>query len=786
MERICCKVAVRIWQIFSLILLLQTSTQAQQICSSPASVAIPENNTIGDVILTIQTSEGVTLSLKENPNNLFMISRNQLKANATLDYETAKTHVVEITCNQMSTGTLLNIVAVIVVTNINDNPPVFSRSQYHLNVLEMLPVDTPLETYKAIDLDADTILYYTLLPEQGWFKLKTPNIPTILVQKPIDYDTIKNVKLTLFARDTPTPTPTSFTATTTILVTIMDADNRPPWFQPCTLYTNGGAKICQGAGYTGSVVLTEQTVGVLPLEPGPIYAIDGDSGINERITYSFLRGNEAGLFDINANTGNITMRKPADISGPINLTVLASQMMNSFQFATTMVTIKVLPKSLHPPQFERKQYDGFVSGVGIMVLDLNNKTQPLWIKAKDEDFAEGENPAIRYNILGSSAFSLIGGYLFMTQDTSPGMVSLQVEAVDTSNKESAKVDLAVEVSSGLPTTTVAPSTTDMASTTPIEMTTGRTTETSETVPTTTPNLTTTNSGLTTNTGLSTTNPIQSTTDPILTRTYSSPSTTSNPSMTTQGSFSTASTAHPYTEGGRLGGYGAEDMAALGATLGVLLFIALVVIGLLVYCIQKGKADWQKITEASTFQSSLGQGSGGWKEGVQYTNEGFHNDEDSGSMSSGELKTKLGIGLAPRAVGVPNEGAILRSTAPLHMLLPDDTSLAGSDKAESEKEVKPILTKERRVDEGYKSVWFKEDIDPEAKEEVVIIQDNGQRDREDEEEGLSSGRDEEDDDNSPGKTQNIFFADSDMDSGLGVQIRDPSADSEDDEMSTADL
>ncbi|XP_056138199.1 cadherin-related family member 5-like isoform X2 [Lampris incognitus] len=687
MERICCKVAVRIWQIFSLILLLQTSTQAQQICSSPASVAIPENNTIGDVILTIQTSEGVTLSLKENPNNLFMISRNQLKANATLDYETAKTHVVEITCNQMSTGTLLNIVAVIVVTNINDNPPVFSRSQYHLNVLEMLPVDTPLETYKAIDLDADTILYYTLLPEQGWFKLKTPNIPTILVQKPIDYDTIKNVKLTLFARDTPTPTPTSFTATTTILVTIMDADNRPPWFQPCTLYTNGGAKICQGAGYTGSVVLTEQTVGVLPLEPGPIYAIDGDSGINERITYSFLRGNEAGLFDINANTGNITMRKPADISGPINLTVLASQMMNSFQFATTMVTIKVLPKSLHPPQFERKQYDGFVSGVGIMVLDLNNKTQPLWIKAKDEDFAEGENPAIRYNILGSSAFSLIGGYLFMTQDTSPGMVSLQVEAVDTSNKESAKVDLAVEVSS---------------------------------------------------------------------------------------------------EGGRLGGYGAEDMAALGATLGVLLFIALVVIGLLVYCIQKGKADWQKITEASTFQSSLGQGSGGWKEGVQYTNEGFHNDEDSGSMSSGELKTKLGIGLAPRAVGVPNEGAILRSTAPLHMLLPDDTSLAGSDKAESEKEVKPILTKERRVDEGYKSVWFKEDIDPEAKEEVVIIQDNGQRDREDEEEGLSSGRDEEDDDNSPGKTQNIFFADSDMDSGLGVQIRDPSADSEDDEMSTADL
>lgn len=60
---------------------------------------------------------------------------------------------------------------------------------------------------------------------------------------------------------------------------------------------------------------------------------------------------------------------------------------------------------------------------------------------------------------------------------------------------------------------------------------------------------------------------------------------------------------------------------------------------------------------------------------------------------------------------------------------DDTSQAGSDKADSEKEVKPILTKERRMDEGYKSVWFKEDIDPEAREEVVIIPDNTENDSE---------------------------------------------------------
>lgn len=47
-----------------------------------------------------------------------------------------------------------------------------------------------------------------------------------------------------------------------------------------------------------------------------------------------------------------------------------------------------------------------------------------------------------------------------------------------------------------------------------------------------------------------------------------------------------------------------DMAVLGATLGVLLLICLVVIGVLAFCIRKGNADWRKIYEASMFQSSV--------------------------------------------------------------------------------------------------------------------------------------------------------------------------------------
>lgn len=86
------------------------------------------------------------------------------------------------------------------------------------------------------------------------------------------------------------------------------------------------------------------------LEPGPLFARDGDKNRSEQISYRILRGqnrlvggggglgqhsrfmqasplpppsgNEGNIFQIDEDTGNITMSKAADIAGPITLTVL--------------------------------------------------------------------------------------------------------------------------------------------------------------------------------------------------------------------------------------------------------------------------------------------------------------------------------------------------------------------------------------------------------------------------------------------------------------------------------
>ncbi|CAK6981926.1 cadherin-related family member 5 [Scomber scombrus] len=662
---------------FLLLILLQTSADAQSICSAPQIVNFDENNAEGAVVWDITVLPGVTLTFKtpEDPDNPFQLNGNQLIAKRSFDYETERTFTVNINCLQADTSFLL--VFVVVLQNLNDNAPQFAENPYNVNFNEMSPVGTTVGRFAATDLDEPNQLYYTLTSHTNEFGLVSPTNPDIIVKTLLDFDKVKDFNLVLTVQDTPfAPVESpSFTATTTIMVTIVDVDNRPPWFQPCNKYEVGGAMVCQSSGYTAKVNLNEQEI--LQLKPGPIHAIDGDS-LNEEITYSFLSGNEDSLFEINQNTGDVTMLRPTDVLGTITLTVLAAQKINTYQFATTSLTISVQVKSLHPPEFQKSRYEGVVSSVGTIAVDPTNKDEPLQIIAIDKDYAATENinPHIKYSIKGNANFSIMNGYLFMTKEVPDGQLSLQVEALDTDNDESATAELLVDVKTAI-----------------------------------------NNSGV----------------------------------------------------------FGVGDMAALGASLGVLLFVCLVVIGVLAHCIQKWKTDCRKISEASMFQRTLNQGSISKKGGNPYTNMAFLNEKDGGSTGSDNPD---GGSIKADEEHLYDNSLVRESSAPVKSPEHDDSSLTGSENTntDSEKEVKPILTKERRMEEGYKSVWFKEDIDPDAKEEVVIIPDSREDDSEEE--------DEDEDTDRPVKK--VVFAEADLDSGLGVKIEDPAEDSDDDDMVTVDL
>ncbi|KAI1889881.1 hypothetical protein AGOR_G00167480 [Albula goreensis] len=673
------KIPFSFYSILYLLWVLHLRTcPAQQLCSVPPDpITIKENHTIDIPIITINTIEGVTLTLTNNPDNTFGLQGTSLMLMKIPDFETLKNEgdlTVRVQCDKAGLPpTYLTVT--ILVANVNDNPPVFAQSQYTLNVDELTPEDTSIGRIEATDPDAGPLYYHLEPATGGYFKIQTVNNPNILVEKIADYDEIQSLTLILYAQDTPTNTQTeepSYTATTTITVNIRDIDNRPPWFQPCTESTVGTAKICLSSGYSGKVNLTEKEEGDLPLEPGPLLAIDGDKDRDEQISYKIVRGNEAGIFHVNENTGDMTMVKAADVEGPIILTVLASQVTNNDQFATTTVTFEVMKKSRFFPRFEKERYEGYIScdsALGSMLLADRVSNRPLKVWAKDPDYASGVNPDVRYEFDDSNDFTLTAeGFVLLKRQLPKGLVPAKIiVAIDASSGETAVAELTVHV---LPEGALGP-----------------------------------------------------------------------------------------------GKYRAEDMAALGASLAAMVVLCLVLICLLVFHMKKGNADWQKLTEASLLCSSFSRGSGSPKEEMHYTNDGFQNEGETCSVRP-KPPEELDLTLHSERESRAEENKLAKQIPPPPPPPPTATRIdappATASPAVSDRSVRPILTKERRSEEGSKSVWFKEDLDPSAKEEILITPD---------------GEDEDDGDDispiaSPLPSPKIFFAVTKTDDHTAVRFQDP--------------
>ncbi|NXN76659.1 CDHR5 protein, partial [Himantopus himantopus] len=284
----------------------------------------------------------------------------------------------------------------VTILNINDNIPVFMQT--HLT--KVVPEDTKVnatilarENLSASDADLDIIFYEltTIVPgTEGYFAIKGVNNPEIYLQKPLNYEKFNSTTLVLYARDRPLGSiDTTNTATATINIVIEQVDNRPPWFLPCN-FINTDKSVCISSPYIGRVNISEMSTEPFILEPGPIYAIDPDYTLNEKIVYSIVDGDPDHIFSVDADTGNLTMNKAATSLDSYLLQVMATQVNNIQKYSIASVQIKVIKKSSYPPYFESSTYNGTVfvgldPGSFVFQADGGPST-PLRITAADDDF----------------------------------------------------------------------------------------------------------------------------------------------------------------------------------------------------------------------------------------------------------------------------------------------------------------------------------------------------------------------------------------------------------------
>lgn len=268
--------------------------------------------------------------------------------------------------------------AFLFVTDLDDEPPIFSRSLYTLNVSENIPSGSPLPALdiEATDPDFNVVLQYSIPASEGVtaFVIQ-PTSGLILVNNNLDYETTRDYEFTIRAEDSQ-----GNQATATVVIYIIDENDNIPDFDQDAYF----ATIPEDYPVNDIVRIVNAT--------------DRDSTTNAIITYYITAGNDEGSFNIHPQLGAVSLIKSLDreVTEYYSLTIAAIDS-GSPQPLTGTVSLNITIGDVndHPPRFLETEYRGFVNetaSVGDSVLDANG--QPLVITYNDPD--EGSIVTIRF------------------------------------------------------------------------------------------------------------------------------------------------------------------------------------------------------------------------------------------------------------------------------------------------------------------------------------------------------------------------------------------------------
>ncbi|XP_059111359.1 cadherin-related family member 5 [Peromyscus eremicus] len=432
-----------------------------QVCSVNQTVfQVEENSNVSEPLVNISVPGDLRVTLGSSSTPFaFKIVDNQLFLNVTPDYEetTSLEAVLECKRGEVPVTVLRVFVAVL---DVNDNPPVFPFTIKSFDVAEDTRVGTtviPETELEAKDADKDDTLFYTLQEvtpnASSFFSLVGVNDPALRLQQALDFYKIQSMTFKLLARDTwDEQAQLSHTATATLVLNVLPADLRTPWFLPCS-FSDG--YFCIQAQYHGVVPTGHILPSPLILSPGPIYAVDGDQGINQPIIYSIVAGNTDDTFIINADSGNLTMAK--SIPSPMVFTLLVrADQADMARYSMTQAIVEARDGEL---QFSQSLYRGTVvlgAEAGTEVKDRTSPSEILRIQAQYSGFPD-LNSAITYQITNSSDFKMDKDVILTTVAMKRAeVIYVEVEATSTVTKDTATSVVEIQVSGQEPPSTESP------------------------------------------------------------------------------------------------------------------------------------------------------------------------------------------------------------------------------------------------------------------------------------------------------------------------------------------
>lgn len=273
---------------------------------TPSQIWVKENATVGSIVYTVRAvdiDEGVNAdvmySLVSHPVFSVSPSTGQISLSSQLNRELIQNYTLQVTAtdqgvNSRSTTQKL----VILVEDINDNPPVFVPSVYSKTVLEDAQIGTTLLRVTATDSDAGlngVVRFFIISGDDNADFSMDPSSGVLRVQKNLDYERVKNYTLKIQAEDMGVNPRYSVASVT---IQIKDVNDFQPVFQNSPYYA-----------------LVRENMAASPAVPViSLSAVDLDSHINSQLTYVLREGDKGvtSIFQINSLSGEITCNQTLD------------------------------------------------------------------------------------------------------------------------------------------------------------------------------------------------------------------------------------------------------------------------------------------------------------------------------------------------------------------------------------------------------------------------------------------------------------------------------------------
>ncbi|XP_029372725.1 protocadherin Fat 3 isoform X2 [Echeneis naucrates] len=231
------------------------------------------------------------------------------------------------------------------VTDVNDNPPIFTLSQYTASVYEDTPTKAQLTRIQAIDPDEGpgrTVSYFLVDSAGDSFSIDASS-GVVALERVLDREVQSAYQITVRASDQGLPQ--SLFSLVNITITVLDINDNPPVFER----RDHLATVPEDVG-VGTEVLR-------------VYAASKDIGTNAEITYSIRSGNEHGKFSIHPLTGAILVAQVLDYETCRDyfLTVEACDGGTPPLSAITTVNINLTDVNDNAPMFSCDLYSAVVS-----------------------------------------------------------------------------------------------------------------------------------------------------------------------------------------------------------------------------------------------------------------------------------------------------------------------------------------------------------------------------------------------------------------------------------------